>query len=71
MTKMRLILKNRIFNNIGSHPGLSSTRKFQFFSIGNDAGVNKEKKGFTPDIGPMVPGRPRSKPLKVQCNITD
>ena len=49
---------------------LNSKRKFQgFFSIGRQHNEKNEGKEFTPDLGPMVPGRKRSK-LKVRKNNT-
>ena len=60
----RKILQNIAKDNVS----LRLKRKFNFFSLGGhkEESKNGKNKDFTPDIGPMVPGRKRSKPVKVR-----
>lgn len=65
-------MHRKILQNIAKdHASLRLKRKFNFFSLGGhkEESKNGKSKDFTPDIGPMVPGRKRSKPVKVRLMI--
>ena len=68
-------MHRKILQNIAKdHVSLRLKRKFNFFSLGGhkEESKNGKNKDFTPDIGPMVPGRKRSKPVKARFkNIFD
>ena len=53
---LRNIVRNR---NLGR-----SSRQISFFNLSASKDDETKKADFKPDIGPMVPGRKRSKPLK-------
>ena len=43
---------------------ISRQRSISFFNLSSNKDDENKKADFKPDIGPMVPGRKRSKPLK-------